>query len=205
MRDTITVGRHTFAVTIEPDQAHGAPWDEEDGHGPVSDWARRAKAPGEIELHSDRHGWRRYYDFAEACRIARKDGWGYLPGRMVVDRFAHSGARKFRAYVAGRSDLTAYGRDRNAAASALYAMHRATMTRRQYAAQAAMADFDRLRQWCDDQWCYVGVVVELLDRDGDGTGYTASLWGIESDSYDYLADVALELAEEVLRDNKRAA
>ncbi len=204
MQDTITTGRHVFSVTLEPDTDHGAPWDEEDGHGPVSDWTRRDKMPGEMVLAED-HGWRRFYDFAEACRIARRDGWGFLPGRLVVDRFAHSGARKFRAYVAGRRDLTAYGKDRNAAVSALYRLHRATMTARQYAAGAALADYDRLRQWCNDQWRYVGVVVEMLDRDGDGTGQTASLWGIEDDAGDYLAEVARDLAEEILADRRRAA
>lgn len=73
--DTITINGLTFSVELEYDCCHGAPWEEEDGHGPVSDWTRRDKRPGERVLHSD-HGSRRYYDVAEATRIAKRDGWG---------------------------------------------------------------------------------------------------------------------------------
>ena len=68
----------TFHVELHFDDSRGAPWDEECGHGPVSGWTRRDKAPGELVLCEDR-GWRRFYDFAEATRIARADGWGLAP------------------------------------------------------------------------------------------------------------------------------
>lgn len=61
-------------VTFERDDSCGTPWDEEDGHGPVSGWERRDKRPGELILCSD-NGCHRFYDFQEAVRIARKD-WG---------------------------------------------------------------------------------------------------------------------------------
>ena len=79
----------------------------------------------------------------------------------------------------------------------MYAQHRATMTARQYAAAAALADFDRLRRWCDNQWHYVGVIVESLDADEDVID-SASIWGIESDADDYLDEVAQDLAAELL-------
>lgn len=66
----------TFAVTIYAD-AHdmGAPWDNEEGHGPVTGWTRREKRPDELVLNSNR-GDKRYYNFKDACAIALRDGWG---------------------------------------------------------------------------------------------------------------------------------
>lgn len=49
-----------------------------DGHGPVTAWTTRSKHPGELVINKDR-GRARYYDFAEACRIARRDGWDAEP------------------------------------------------------------------------------------------------------------------------------
>lgn len=76
--DNITISGLTFSVSVEPDDSHGAPWEECDGHGPVSDWTTRGKLPGERVLWSDR-GCYRYYDVAEAMRIAKRDGWGISP------------------------------------------------------------------------------------------------------------------------------
>ena len=74
---TFTHRGHTFRVRFPHDADHGAPWEECDGHGPVSDWTRRDKRPGERILIED-HGSRRYYDVAEALQIARRDGWNTL-------------------------------------------------------------------------------------------------------------------------------
>lgn len=153
--ETIEHNGRTYSVTIEPDYYSGAPWDEECGHGPVSDWTTRAKEPGELVLAQDRGSFR-YYDFAEACRIAMRDGW----------------------------DAEPYNRGQE--------------TKGQQAAKAARADFERLRQWCNDQWHYVGVVVTAkCECCGHFSGESASLWGIESDAGDYLEDVARELAREI--------
>jgi len=153
--ETFTYRRSTFKIEIVHDSDHGTPWENEDGHGPVSDWTSRAKCPGEMILTEDR-GRKRFYDFAEACRIARRDGWNAAP----YD-------------VPGES-------------------------KRQRAARAAMADFERLRAWCNDQWHYVGVVVTRLDRHGNEMRHErASLWGIESDCEDYQEEVARELAAEI--------
>lgn len=193
-------GGAAFRARIEYDEDPGTPWENEDGHGPVSDWTRRAKLPGELVLVEDRGSFR-YYDYVEACKIARKEAWGYLPGTLKTELLP---CGDWRAYVVpkrfaerGKPALEAIETDINAAIRAVYAAHRATMTRRQYAAAAAMADYDRLRQWCDNQWCYVGVVVESLDGEGDVID-SASLWGIESDCEDYLEETAHDLAEELL-------
>lgn len=127
----------TFSVKFEYDRDAGAPWDNADGHGPVTDWVRRDKRPGELVLNSS-HGDKRYYDFAEACRIALRDRWDAAP------------------YNDG------------------------TETKRQQAAKAARADYEYLRGWCANEWEYVGVIVTLLDDEGEETEVTDSLWCVET-------------------------
>jgi hypothetical protein len=62
-----------------------------------------------------------------------------------------------------------------------------------------LADFERLRAWCNDEWCWAGVIVTpFCECCGDYAEARAeSLWGIESDAGDYLHEVAEELAEQV--------
>ena len=78
--DTIkcTVDGFDITATIHHDDSGDAPWESCDGHGPVSDWTSRSKRAGELVLHSD-HGSHRYYDFAEAIKIAKRDGWDAQP------------------------------------------------------------------------------------------------------------------------------
>lgn len=143
----------TFSVKFERDADSGAPWENSDCHGPVSDWERRDKRPGELVLNSGRGG-KRFYDFAEACHIARRDGWDAHP------------------YNDG------------------------TETKRQQAAKSAMADYEYLREWCNDQWEYVGVIVTLLDDEGEETEVSESLWGVESRG-DYHHEQARILADDL--------
>lgn len=71
--------------------------------------------------------------------------------------------------------------------------------------RAVQADFDRLRDYLHGHWWYVGVVVRPCTEDGTplpGHGeHGHSLWGIESDSPDYHAQVALELAASCASDH----
>jgi len=64
--------------------------------------------------------------------------------------------------------------------------------------RAALADFDRLRRWCNDDWSYVGVIVAPVCPCCDEAKWddAQSLWGIESDAGEYLQEVARELAGE---------
>lgn len=155
----------TFTATIEHDSDHGAPWEESDCHGPVSDWRRKnwegywPKAPGELLLCEDSRS-ALFYDFQEACRIALRDGWNTAPYDVPGE------------------------------------------TRRQRAARAARADFERLRAWCNDDWHWCGIVVTAY-RNGIELG-SASLWGIESDSSDYLEETARELCEEAMEQAREA-
>lgn len=76
-----------FRVTFQPDDTQDTPWEREDGHGPVSDWrkyGRARKAAGERVLCADR-GAVRFYDFAEAVKIARRDRWGAPEGHFRAD------------------------------------------------------------------------------------------------------------------------
>lgn len=188
-------GRVSYVATIHADDSHSAPWKECDGHGPVSDWTTRGKRPGEMVLNQDGRS-KRYYDFAGACRIARRDGCGSLPGEMVIERNNHHGPRKFRAYVNGKPEMRAYGKDQNAAIGALYTIYRASMTARQWAAAAAMRDFEYLQSWCQDDWQYIGIEVRRADA-CQCCGESESLCGIESNSGDYVRDVATDLAEQL--------
>jgi hypothetical protein len=155
-RETITRHGLTFAVEYHHDHDSAEPWEECDGHGPVTNWETRDKRPGELILNTDGHA-KRFYNYAEACRIAQRDGWNAAPYDVPGE------------------------------------------TPRQQAARAALADFERLRAWCADEWHWCGVVVALLDEDGEELPDSASLWGIESDATACLESVAAELADEVAR------
>ncbi len=72
-------------VSFPPDDSHGAPWEECEGHGPVREIrSRDQKAPGEriIGYHRD-HA----YDFAGAMELARKDGWGLCEKDLAALRY----------------------------------------------------------------------------------------------------------------------
>jgi hypothetical protein len=147
---TFTLEGVDYIAEVHHDSDTGAPWEECDGHGPVSDWTTRAKRPGEMILNSDRDS-HRYYDFAAAVRIARAESWNAPPYDVPGE------------------------------------------TKGQRAVKAVMADYARLRAWCDDGWHYVGVVVRRADS-CSCCGASESCWGIESDSPEYLREVAEELA-----------
>jgi hypothetical protein len=189
---TLTHRGRAFTVTVDRDDDMGAPWEEHDGHGPVSDWTTRDKRPGEMILNTEGRGRsRRYYDFAAACRQARAEGWGWLPGDLTTTRDPVSAA--WTATVDRHPELTATDSDINRAISAVYAAHRATMTARQYAAGAALRDYEHLAAWCNDEWEWAGVTVK-----DEETGESESLWGIEDTTGGrYLREVAEELADEI--------
>ena len=151
--ETRESGTMSFRVEWVYDHDCDPPWDREDGHGPVSDWEHRSKRPGEMILNSDR-GSHRFYNFAEAVKLARKDGWNTAPFDWPTN-----GAR---------------------------------------AHAAALADFKYLQAWCNDQWHYCGIVVTLLDADGEPESVDASLWGIESEGDGYHEEVISELIAECL-------
>lgn len=84
-----------FTATVYHDDDTGEPWKENDGHGPVTNWVRRAKLPGELILNSDGTSYR-YYDFAEAVKIAKRDGWGVKGGKLENETSGQYAARAAR-------------------------------------------------------------------------------------------------------------
>jgi hypothetical protein len=122
---------HKYQIEFERDDSMGPPWQEHDGHGPASDWTTRDKRPGELVLCSDRHS-RRFYDYAGAMELAKKDGWGLSPEHLAEL------TRKL-----GRKP-----------------------TAKQIAHASVMADFDYLRQWCNDEWEWTSFSVKIVTPDG---------------------------------------
>lgn len=75
--DSFDFNGFTFRVMFESDETSDAPWDNSDGHGPVSAWRDlESKEPGERVLTTSRGNKATFYDFAEATRIAKRDKWG---------------------------------------------------------------------------------------------------------------------------------
>lgn len=108
--DTFTIehaGRE-FTVSLYHDSDHGAPWEDDCGCGPVSDWTRREKAPGEMVLCTGSIS-RRYYDFAAATRIAKRDGWG-LSDKDMAELSKRLGRNPTRKQVIRESVLQNFDR-----------------------------------------------------------------------------------------------
>lgn len=62
--------------------------------------------------------------------------------------------------------------------------------------RAVRKDFEHLYGYYNDQWSYVGVIVQSLT--GRHRGKEAALWGIESKCVAYLTEVAKDLADEIM-------
>jgi hypothetical protein len=79
MNNELTINGLTFRVSTVRDDDACAPWDAEDGHGPVSDWRWHEDArDGERALSRSR-GRCRFYDWNEALVIAARESWGLAP------------------------------------------------------------------------------------------------------------------------------
>lgn len=157
----------TFRVRLEEDDDTQPPWERSEGHGRVSLFKGRSdKKPGERPMHCSNSGLDRYYDWSEAVRRAREEGW--------------------RPH-----DLT----DEQAA----------TMTKGQIALAAVQEDFERMRDWCHDEWRYLGIIVEVAEPAAFRynprrveSEFESSVWGVESDWAEGIVDHARELIAELL-------
>lgn len=79
--DTLTaeVAGFTLTARVERDDCAGAPWQQFDGHGIVSDWMNRIEWPvGQLILCQDGNMFR-YYDMAATMEKAKRDGWDAAP------------------------------------------------------------------------------------------------------------------------------
>lgn len=191
-----------FQVRTDYDDI-GAPWEEHDGHGPVREVkigynGHPPKAPGERALYQDRY--RAYlYDFAEAVRIAKRDEWGFLPGKLELSPVPgnHAPYEKRGGWARCGEFYAEDPEDINKAIRAVYEQHRATMTPGEYAAGAVERDFNYLYGWANDQWTWVTLIVTLLDAYGNPTDEYDTLGGLSSEDPG-LEHLARELAEEII-------
>ena len=85
-----------YKAEIHADESMGPPWEEHDGHGIVSDWTTRDKAPGELVLATDGRS-RRFYDFSGSCARARAEGWDSAPYNTGQESKAAQAAKAARA------------------------------------------------------------------------------------------------------------
>ena len=172
--ETFKYADKTFAWDYTYDDRGETPWEWADGHGPVSEWTARDKHPGELVLCHDGR-FKRYYDFMEAMKMAKRDGWNAWPYEIEGE------------------------------------------TKGQRAYKAVMADYEYLRQWCNDEWSYVVLHVALLDAEGDETKYEDYLGGVEYGWYinklarergdepyyhEYLRDMAENIIQQYWRDHE---
>jgi hypothetical protein len=173
---------YTFAVRLERDEWLGEPWKEHDGHGIVSEWTSREKGPGERVLIEDR-GSKRFYDFAETLKRAKRDGWGPVHCKVCGEESGGIGSSLYgTVHKHGPVEHGPFEPE----------------TKAQTAARAVEKDFERMRGWCRDDWEWVSVLVTLLDENGEETDERESLSGIESDAGPYFGEVARELADEIV-------
>jgi len=162
---------HSFKFEVKHDEHMGPPWKEHDGHGVVSDWTDRPETASERAIAYDR-GSHLFYDIDATIELALKDSWG-------VDEKT-------------KADLSKEYKGKG--------------LKYEIARAATMQDFERMKGWCQNEWWWVGVVVTMLKADEDApngyfeTKHRKSLWGIESDSEEFLSDTGYELAEEILRE-----
>lgn len=160
----------SFRVEHHHDNDMGAPWIEHDGHGSVREVARNWYT-GQIPKS---------------------------PGEVVL----HDGGSRGTTWVYDFAGAVA-----RAKAEGWNTPPYNWRTDGERAAQAVQADMKHLRDWCADRWHWMGVSVTLLVQDADGElvdytgpllkGLVASLWGIESNSGDYLEEVFMELSEPI--------
>lgn len=167
--DTFEHRGRTFRVDFAPDEDMGPPWKEHDGHGEVSDWRRSS--------------WCGYADKAPGERPLYRDG-----GAVLFYDWAGTIAKAKRE---------GWGMSERDPLPAERLPDGRRPTAGQIAERAVEEDFQRLKAWCEDRWSWIGILVREVDEDGEPVGELASLWGVESDAGEYLAEVARDLADEL--------
>lgn len=75
--------------------------------------------------------------------------------------------------------------------------------KREQAMAAMRSTCDYLREWCNNDWWYVGMIVTLLDQNDEELQEDAC-WGFESESMDYLCSEARDWAAHMIRKERRS-
>ena len=172
-----------------------------------------------FDLHTD---WTRFqhegvnFAFALAVDDTQEKPWTREDGHGPVRELDNTRDKRPGERLLGRAGLNGWGwaydwaeavkiarRDRwGANGEGVEALKAKGLTAKAVAALAVGEDFERLDNFMRERWCYVGVVVAFCDDDGapmiGRDDETESLWAIESDCEDYHAEVARELADNLL-------
>lgn len=173
--DTFEHRGRTFKARIERDECMGEPWKEHDGHGVVSESRYSRDDAGNVSK-------------APSERLLHEDhGWG-----LFYDIKASIALAKRDGWGCPHTEVFEVGGKR-----VVWGGHTSPG---KVAACAVEADYERLRRWCADDWCWVSVSVTLLNDDDEETETTEteSLSGIESDAGEAFDEIARELAEEIM-------
>lgn len=78
-----------------------------------------------------------------------------------------------------------------------------TGNKREQAMRAMKRTYEFLRAWCNDEWYYVGIIVELHDERGCLLG-ESSCWGFESENISYVTSEVRAWACHLIRDARKA-
>lgn len=70
------------------------------------------------------------------------------------------------------------------------------------AMRAMKSTYELLRRWCDNDWWYVGLIVELYDKNEDELG-SDSCWGFESDAMSYITEHMRSWAARLISETRR--
>lgn len=101
--ETFTMDGEDFRAEYYEDDYTEAPWEREDGHGPVRYlhvFRRGMKRPGEIVLHDSYRDGVWLYDFAAAMRKARAEGWDAKPyGEGTPGQRAERAVKRDASYL----------------------------------------------------------------------------------------------------------
>lgn len=175
MAKIIELDGYAFTVDVQQDNDASLPWGYSDGHGPVSDWVRQ------------RCDFGPYPRKRPGQRVLCDDGYGDTYVRIYDWQEAN--------YIAKRDG---WGLGSEHVVELRKRLGREP-TKGEIRTEAVQRDFDYLRRWCEDDRCYVGIIVTLLDTEGRKTEHTDSLWGIESDDESgYHDEVARDCAHNII-------
>jgi hypothetical protein len=164
--ETVEAHGLKFKLTIEQDEDSRVPWKECDGFGPVREankgyYERHvSKRAGERILHDgERNEYTWVYDWAEALKLAKKDGWGLSTDQRPTNWD--------------------------------------TLTKGQQRVLAVQHTFDFLKAWCNEDWVWCGVCVELTGYHGP-LDTERSLWSVEYWQYKALSDEKNSYVREII-------
>lgn len=65
--------------------------------------------------------------------------------------------------------------------------------------EAVRRDFEYLRAWCNDDWRYIGVIVEALGQPAGEVIASDAIWGVPSCDEDHIEALARDMAEDIAR------